>query len=47
MVHLQHDVFEVLAQEIAVAAGDGLAGLELLLLDCLRHLHEELRHLGQ
>lgn len=42
---LQHGVLEVLAQEVGVAAGDGAAGLESVLLDSLSHFHEKLGHL--
>lgn len=42
---LQHGVLEVLAQKVRVATGDGTAGLESVLLDSLRHLHEKLGHL--
>ena len=44
---LEHGVLEVLAEEERVAPGNRHTRLELLLLDSLRHLHEELRHLGQ
>jgi hypothetical protein len=36
--HLQHRVFEELAEEVGVATGDRLAGAERLLLDAVGHL---------